>query len=585
SPADSNINIGLKFGSLSAGDHRFMLAVQSESQKTYFFQSEFSMVKKVKDKPDAPTAPTLEYRDAYTVTLKTEPGYEYSVGGSVWKTVGSFEGLLPMTEYSFYRRLAETEDSYASDRSEALVVSTLPPPAPTPDAPTVQAFTDTTVTLTFMEGMEYSMDGEQWFKSPLFSALKPNTAYSFVCRVAATATNSVSAASEAVCVTTAKKSVTQIPSAPVAVQRTPSSITLASAEGYEYRMNGGKWQSSPVFMGLALNTEYSFTCRIAETADTAPSGESAASKIRTTKNPSTVKPEAPTAEEVTASSVTLVAKAGYEYRMNNGAWQTSPTFGSLEPYTAYTFYCRTAETETVAAGDPSPETVIVTKKLRGKDADAPKVLSYTATSVTLVRVAGMEYRVDGGKWQADPTFTGLLPGRHVFTQRYAETQTVYAGKESPSTVQFTLPQSLTSEMIPINQTKKLIGALGRGMKYTVLTDHLDDTHGLSIYRGSKKISDLSTVAATGDVLKVEDETGKVYCSYTVVVRGDVNGDGRVNITDMLQVRAHVRGQKELTGSYAAAADVSGDGRISILDFIQIKLSLLNATDFETTPIK
>lgn len=582
---NSNINLGLKFGSLSAGEHRFFLAVHTESGKTYFYHSEFTMVKKIKEKPAAPSAPTLEYKDSYSVVLKTEPGYEYSVGGSVWKTVGRFDGLLPMTEYTFYRRLSETEENYASDRSPALTVTTLPPPAPTPEAPTVQALTDTTVTLILVDGMEYSMDGTTWFKSPLFSSLSPNTVYFFYCRVAATATNSVSEASPALSVTTAKKSVTQIPSAPIALERSPNSITLASVKGYEYRMNGGKWQTSPTFTGLSLNTEYTFTCRIAETADTAASGESTPAKIRTTKNPNKTKPEAPTAAEITATSVTLAAKPGYEYRMNNGAWQTNPTFISLDPYTAYTFYCRVAETDTVEASAPSAEAVIVTKKQQGQKADAPKVLTYTPTSVTLVRIAGMEYRVDGGKWQADPTFTGLTPGRHVFTQRYAETQTSYAGAESKELVQYTLPQSLTSDLIHINEEKKLIGSLAEGMKYTVLTDCLDDTNGLSIYRGSKKITDLSTAVATGDVLKVEDETGRVYCSYTVVVRGDVNGDGRVNITDMLQVKADVRKQKPLTGCYAVAGDVSGDGRISILDFIQIKLSILEDTDFEPAPIK
>jgi hypothetical protein len=112
---NSNINLGLKFGSLSAGEHRFFLAVHTESGKTYFYQSEFTIVKKIKEKPAAPSAPTLEYKDAYSVVLKTEPGYEYSVGGSVWKTVGRFVGLLPMTEYTFYRRLAETDYQRTTD--------------------------------------------------------------------------------------------------------------------------------------------------------------------------------------------------------------------------------------------------------------------------------------------------------------------------------------------------------------------------------------------------------------------------------------------------------------------------------------
>lgn len=572
----SDINGKLKFGTLQAGDHRFLLAVRTESGKCRVYQSDFTMVKTEKKKPQAPAAPTLASKSAYSVTLEAVDGYEYSVGGGVWKTSAHFEGLLPMTEYTFYCRLSETATEYASDRSAPLVVTTPPAPAPKPSAPTVVAYTDTTVTLAYYDGLEYSYDKVNWQSSPLFTDLNPKSTYLFVCRVAASANLGASEPSDATSVTTEKRSLNARPSAPVAVERTANSITLASADGYEYRMNGGKWQASPVFTGLSMNREYKFTCRIAETDDTAPSAESEAAIIRTRKNPNNDTATPPVAKTVTANSILLDAKAGHEYSMDGRTWKASGEFAGLKPNTAYSFYSRIAESETKEAGKASEEVVIWTKKTEGKTADAPKVASYTVTSVTLVEIPGAEYRVDGGKWQESPYFPALTTGKHVFTARYAETSTAYAGKESAKTVMFTLTQTLTSEFMEIDEQTKLIRDIDPDTGLNTVIDNLDNSVGLSIYRKDKKLTDLAAKVATGDVLKIEDENGKIYCQYTVVVKGDVSGDGRMNITDMLQVKACITGQLTPNDLQILAGDLSGDGRISILDFLQIKAGILGA---------
>ena len=55
---------------------------------------------------------------------------------------------------------------------------------------------------------------------------------------------------------------------------------------------------------------------------------------------------------------------------------------------------------------------------------------------------------------------------------------------------------------------------------------------------------------------------------------DTNGDGKITVTDMLAVKAHVLKKTLLTGAYAEAADTSNDNAISITDFIQIKAHVL-----------
>ena len=47
--------------------------------------------------------------------------------------------------------------------------------------------------------------------------------------------------------------------------------------------------------------------------------------------------------------------------------------------------------------------------------------------------------------------------------------------------------------------------------------------------------------------------------------GDVNGDGKINVTDVSKVVAHVKSVKALTTDEQDRADVNGDGKINVTD--------------------
>ena len=71
-------------------------------------------------------------------------------------------------------------------------------------------------------------------------------------------------------------------------------------------------------------------------------------------------PAPPTVLSKTATSVTLNAQTGYEYRIGDGDWQTSGEFIGLDPNTEYLFYARTIETATHLTSPPSSELVVRT---------------------------------------------------------------------------------------------------------------------------------------------------------------------------------------------------------------------------------
>lgn len=53
-----------------------------------------------------------------------------------------------------------------------------------------------------------------------------------------------------------------------------------------------------------------------------------------------------------------------------------------------------------------------------------------------------------------------------------------------------------------------------------------------------------------------------------VVRGDVNGDGKISYLDYVKVYNHIQ-QNQLTGAYLKAADLSKDNKVSFMDYVKI----------------
>lgn len=83
------------------------------------------------------------------------------------------------------------------------------------------------------------------------------------------------------------------------------------------------------------------------------------------------------------------------------------------------------------------------------------------------------------------------------------------------------------------------------------------------------------LVATGTTLKV----GTTF-NFTLVVRGDIDGNGRVSSTDLAQLKRHyvglrqIEGVEEISGVRLLAADTNMDGTITITDLSQIKLIII-----------
>lgn len=87
-----------------------------------------------------------------------------------------------------------------------------------------------------------------------------------------------------------------------------------------------------------------------------------------------------------------------------------------------------------------------------------------------------------------------------------------------------------------------------------------------------KINDEKTLIGTGCKIKVTNANGSK--TYTVVIKGDTSGDGKVNALDLLQVQKSILKVKDLKDAYKLAGDTSGDGKVNALDLLQVQKHIL-----------
>lgn len=78
----------------------------------------------------------------------------------------------------------------------------------------------------------------------------------------------------------------------------------------------------------------------------------------------------------------------------------------------------------------------------------------------------------------------------------------------------------------------------------------------------------SGTVATG--MKITITTNGSTIDYSIVIRGDVNGDGKLSAVDYVKVRNYLDGKSGLSDSYLRGADASGDGKTSALDYVKLR---------------
>jgi hypothetical protein len=79
----------------------------------------------------------------------------------------------------------------------------------------------------------------------------------------------------------------------------------------------------------------------------------------------------------------------------------------------------------------------------------------------------------------------------------------------------------------------------------------------------------SAAVGTGMIVRLMENDDTVVDTATVVVRGDMNGDGLIQIGDITLAAGAASGNVTLTGARLAAVDFNGSGSVTVGEITQL----------------
>jgi glycerophosphoryl diester phosphodiesterase len=77
----------------------------------------------------------------------------------------------------------------------------------------------------------------------------------------------------------------------------------------------------------------------------------------------------------------------------------------------------------------------------------------------------------------------------------------------------------------------------------------------------------SAAVATGSVVALNADRSK---KATIVIKGDVDGDGAIKVTDYLQIKSYLLKKINLNGAYLSAADCDSNSSVGTTDYVRLK---------------
>jgi hypothetical protein len=167
-------------------------------------------------------------------------------------------------------------------------------------------------------------------------------------------------------------------------------------------------------------------------------------------------------------------------------------------------------------------------------------------------------------------FGGWYPGVSsttpwIFASRTVEIDTTLFARWISSTI--------TSSSFSANAASGLLSKINLETTVASLLNGLNEKGFVKVFKAGAEVSSAS-LSGTGMVLELRDSGGNLKQSLTAVVTGDINGDGKITLTDFVQLKAHLLGKGVLSNAYAKGADMNGDGSITLTDFVKTKAHLL-----------
>lgn len=153
--------------------------------------------------------------------------------------------------------------------------------------------------------------------------------------------------------------------------------------------------------------------------------------------------------------------------------------------------------------------------------------------------------------------------------------TVTAQNGSIRTYNLTIVRKDSSGGVPGVTTKfhiegNRLSGIGAGMNADAVAAGITGGN-VTVYHSDGTTINAGTVG-TGNIVTVSDGTSTV--SYTVIIYGDVLGNGSIGVGDLVVTKKSLLGLGQLSSAQTTAADVDRDGDVTIRDLVMIKKHIL-----------
>ena len=93
-----------------------------------------------------------------------------------------------------------------------------------------------------------------------------------------------------------------------------------------------------------------------------------------------------------------------------------------------------------------------------------------------------------------------------------------------------------------------------------------------VFKDSKGIVKSDKSFKTGDTLTITINNDTK--TYKIIYNGDTDGNGAIDILDLLKIQKNIIGSSNLSDEYLKAADVNYDGKVDILDLLKVQKHIL-----------
>lgn len=194
--------------------------------------------------------------------------------------------------------------------------------------------------------------------------------------------------------------------------------------------------------------------------------------------------------------------------------------------------------------------------------EVDKVVVTAVLSNSGAKVTGEgEYKLKAGANIIELTVTSTSGLKNVYS--------VAVFRQEPEIPDIVDP-TFSSELYKINETHITQVPAGTS-KQVFLTN-------FRVEGGTARFTHEQASVKTGDIIEILDNAGEVRYTYTIIVNGDINCDGKLTLVDIARMQRFYLKLDQPSGNASLASDMNGDGKFTLTDIALVQRKLLRLDD-------